>query len=148
MRWKLFCYYSLHASVRWKVNILSEILCHRNQRRNFSLRLRSTLMSTSPLKKYALCLFLKCGGGFLRILDFFAKKIQFLHWNETDRFQRVLNIFKWFFVQNEAEDSCFVTQKFFTSFTSFLPHFFDNEGHVNFWNMSFCNFWRYFTWKK
>ena len=37
--------------------------------------------------------FLKRGGGFFWILDFFAKKNQFLHLNETDRFQRVLKIF-------------------------------------------------------
>ena len=50
-------YNSLHASVQSKVNILSEKLCHRNQERNFSLRLRSPLMSTSALTKYTLGVF-------------------------------------------------------------------------------------------
>ena len=55
---------------------------------------------------------------------FFSKtKKQFLHWNETDRFQRVSKIFWKFFVQNEAEDSYFINQKFFTPSLLFYPTF-------------------------
>ena len=68
--------------------------------------------------------YLKRGAGFFRILFFFTKKNQFLHWNETDRFQRVLKIFQNFFVQNEAEYSYFINQKFFTPLTRFLPQLF------------------------
>ena len=92
------------------------------------------------MRIYSKVSYLKRGAGFFRILFFFTKKNQFLHWNETDRFQRVLKIFKKFFVQNEAEESYFINQKFFTPLTSFLPHFFDNERYVNFSNLIFCCF--------
>ena len=59
-----------------------------------------------------------------------------------------LKLFTWFLVQKKAEISYFTIQKFFTPLTSFLPHFFDNEHHTDFWNFDFYCFWRLFIWKK
>ena len=74
-----------HASIRWKVNILSEILCHRNQWRSFSLRLRSTLMSTSLLAKYTLEVF-ECASDCVACYHFLKMTKWRIFWCKWERY--------------------------------------------------------------
>ena len=106
MRRKSFDYNSLHVGS--KVNILSEILCHRNQGRNFSLKLRSSLMSTSVLTKYTLGLF-ECAYDcvashhFLKMTKwsiFWCKWERYLgsqNWSNVFFFEKIEKMMKIFF---------------------------------------------------